>query len=418
MLFYFNVEGINYYFLCPFICFFLLVGSSYTAGQSAFGQFTYIQNIIISFSEILAFIPYLISLKMDENTFKNTTKRNSLITITKNPTNKSLSYQLEYNNIEEEITNIKYYDILLLGFIDFLQSFATFYGNELYPHNYQIYFWSSYIIFLCIFKKLLLKTNIYRHQILSFFIFFVFDIIYTILILTDDSLDYDKKHLIFLIISNCCFSFEIVFEKRLIEFRFVSIYKLCFLLGLSTLFYNLLISIITTIIKLHVDPNHEKYKYLFKFSDYFNEVEDVFMEIILIFIFIILYALFNIFQFITIKYLTPNHTLITQIILALYITIINKLSNYKINLYTFIFATVFHVIYFIVLLIFLEIIQLNFCDINRDTKYSIGIRSEVDKYDNKPTSAQNKAKDYNNNERAISMSEYSDANNSFDSYNN
>ena len=150
MLIYCNAEGINYYFLCPFICFFLLVGSSYTAGHSVFGQFAYIQNIIISFSEILALIPYLISLKMDENTFRNSTKRSSLIKIDKNPPNKSLSYQLEYTNYEEEISNIKFYDIVLLGFIDFLQSFATFYGNELYPNNFQIYLWSSYIIFLCI----------------------------------------------------------------------------------------------------------------------------------------------------------------------------------------------------------------------------------------------------------------------------
>ena len=40
MLIYFNTEGINYYFLCPFICFFFLVGSSYTAGHTAFGKYT------------------------------------------------------------------------------------------------------------------------------------------------------------------------------------------------------------------------------------------------------------------------------------------------------------------------------------------------------------------------------------------
>ena len=417
MLIYFNTEGINYYFLCPFICFFFLVGSSYTAGHTAFGKYTYTQNIIISISEMLAIIPYLISVKMDEETFKESSKRSSINKQDKISNKlKSPTIQLEYTNIEEELSHIKIQQVALLGFVDFLQSFSTFYGNELYNNNYQLYFWSSYIIFLCIFKKYLLKIRVYRHQIVSFFIFFVLDITYTILILTDEKLIYNNYHLIFLILSNICFSFEIVYEKRLIEKTFISIYKLCFFLGLSTFCYNLLISIITTIIKINLDPNNERYKYLFKYSDYLNSIENIYMEILFIFLFIIFNAVSNILQFITIKFLTPNHTLITQLMLALYVTLTNRMMGEIISTYTFIFAIVFHIICFIALLIFLEIIQLNFCDINRDTKLSIGIRSDVDTLDDISgvNTHHEQSMGDKSPERTISMSETSECDNSFD----
>ncbi len=166
MLIYFNTEGINYYFLCPFISFFFLVGASFAAGQSIFGKYAYTQNIIISFGEMLAIIPYFISLKIEEDTYKNNSKRSNLNNNGKKKI-KSLNYELEYNDREEELSHIKLYHIILLGFVDFLQSFSIFYGNELYNNNYQIYFWSSYILFLCIFKKIIFLCNIYNIYLLK-----------------------------------------------------------------------------------------------------------------------------------------------------------------------------------------------------------------------------------------------------------
>ena len=379
MLIYFNTEGINLYFLCPFISFFFLVGASFTGGQSKFGQYAYTQNIIISFGEMLAIIPYLISEKIDEDTYKDT-KRNSLNKSMTTNSKKSLSLQFEYNNIEEELSHVKFYQIILLGFIDFLQSFSIFYGNELYFNNYQIYFWSSYILFICFFKKFLLKNRLYRHQIVSLIIFAVLDLIYTILISTDKNIEFVPKQLIFIVLSNCCFSFEIIFEKRIIETTFISIYKLCFLLGLSTFCYNLIISLITTIIAKCLDKGSEMRSHFFDYSNYFNDVDNIISEIFLIFIFIIFNGIYNILQFVTIKFLTPYHALITQIILALYMTVISKLAGKGISLYTFIFAVAFHIICFLVLFVFLEILQLNFWGISKDTKLHIGLRSDDDKY--------------------------------------
>lgn len=422
MLIYFDSEGINIYFLFPFLCFFCAVGASFISSFSCFAKFPSLQNLVVSFGEMLAIIPYLLSLKIDRDTFQGNSKRNS-INSSPSQTSKSLldKYQLEYNDYEEELSHVEFYHIILLGFLDFLQSFCTYFGNELFDNKYQLYLWSTYILFLCIFNKLLLHTRLYRHHIVSFIIFFILDILHTIIIILDKDIDYKKLQLIFLFISNLCFSFEIVFVKRLIEKSFISIFKLCFFLGLSTTFFNLTTSIITTIISYtKYNNNNKKSKVLFSYKDYFNDMGNysIFIEILLILVFMILNGLYNIFQFVAIKYLSPNHVLITQLILALYYSIILQFSPNNINTITLIFSIIFHIICFITQLIFLEIIQLNFCGFNKDTKLHIGIRSDIDKINqNKEELYKTKSEEIEDNDDENNRNKSTDRTNSEVSYN-
>lgn len=422
MLIYFDSEGINIYFLFPFLCFFCAVGASFISSFSCFAKFPSLQNLVVSFGEMLAIIPYLLSLKIDRDTFQGNSKRNS-INSSPSQTSKSLldKYQLEYNDYEEELSHVEFYHIILLGFLDFLQSFCTYFGNELFDNKYQLYLWSTYILFLCIFNKLLLHTRLYRHHIVSFIIFFILDILHTIIIILDKDIDYKKLQLIFLFISNLCFSFEIVFVKRLIEKSFISIFKLCFFLGLSTTFFNLTTSIITTFISYtKYNNNNKKPKVLFSYKDYFNDMENysIFIEILLILVFMILNGLYNIFQFVAIKYLSPNHVLITQLILALYYSIILQFSPNNINTITLIFSIIFHIICFITQLIFLEIIQLNFCGFNKDTKLHIGIRSDIDKINqNKEELYKTKSEEIEDNDDENNRNKSTDRTNSEVSYN-
>jgi len=422
MLIYFDSEGINIYFLFPFLCFFCAVGASFISSFSCFAKFPSLQNLVVSFGEMLAIIPYLLSLKIDRDTFQGNSKRNS-INSSPSQTSKSLldKYQLEYNDYEEELSHVEFYHIILLGFLDFLQSFCTYFGNELFDNKYQLYLWSTYILFLCIFNKLLLHTRLYRHHIVSFIIFFILDILHTIIIILDKDIDYKKLQLIFLFISNLCFSFEIVFVKRLIEKSFISIFKLCFFLGLSTTFFNLTTSIITAIISYtKYNNNNKKPKVLFSYKDYFNDMGNysIFIEILLILVFMILNGLYNIFQFVAIKYLSPNHVLITQLILALYYSIILQFSPNNINTITLIFSIIFHIICFITQLIFLEIIQLNFCGFNKDTKLHIGIRSDIDKINqNKEELYKTKSEEIEDNDDENNRNKSTDRTNSEVSYN-
>lgn len=363
-----RTEGINIYFLCPFLGCFCLIGASFSSGQSIFGKYKFLENILVSVSQMLAIIPYLISVKIKNESFMNTEK------------SKEEKKQMINNNLEEE-NNIKISQGLCLGAVEFLKLFILNVGSDLFDIKFRIFFMSSNVLFLSFLQKCFLKTRIYRHQIASFIIFFVLDIAFIIIIAFDDLLEYNLMQLIFIFVSNLFFSFEITYEKTILNNKDISFYKLCIYLGIFSFIFNIIASIITTIVEFNLNVD-DKYKiYFFNYKYYLEEVDDhVLVEIILIFVFIILNGVYNILQLLTIKYLTQSHVLITYIMLAIYYSILTKFQEIETTSLTLIFSFVFYIVGFFVLFIFLEIILLNFCGINKDITFKIGLQSDVNKY--------------------------------------
>lgn len=363
-----RTEGINIYFLCPFLGCFCLIGASFSSGQSIFGKYKFLENILVSVSQMLAIIPYLISVKIKNESFMNTEK------------SKEEKKQLINNNFEEE-NNIKISQGLCLGAVEFLKLFILSVGSDLFDIKFRIFFMSSNVLFLSFLQKCFLKTRIYRHQIASFIIFFVLDIAFIIIIAFDDLLEYNLMQLIFIFVSNLFFSFEITYEKTILNNKDISFYKLCIYLGIFSFIFNIIASIITTIVEFNLNVD-DKYKiYFFNYKYYLEEVDDhVLVEIILIFVFVILNGVYNILQLLTIKYLTQSHVLITYIMLAIYYSILTKFQEIETTSLTLIFSFVFYIVGFFVLFIFLEIILLNFCGINKDITFKIGLQSDVNKY--------------------------------------
>ena len=363
-----RTEGINIYFLCPFLGCFCLIGASFSSGQSIFGKYKFLENILVSVSQMLAIIPYLISVKIKNESFMNTEK------------SKEEKKQLINNNFEEE-NNIKISQGLCLGAVEFLKLFILNVGSDLFDIKFRIFFMSSNVLFLSFLQKCFLKTRIYRHQIASFIIFFVLDIAFIIIIAFDDLLEYNLMQLIFIFVSNLFFSFEITYEKTILNNKVISFYKLCIYLGIFSFIFNIIASIITTIVEFNLNVD-DKYKiYFFNYKYYLEEVDDhVLVEIILIFVFVILNGVYNILQLLTIKYLTQSHVLITYIMLAIYYSILTKFQEIETTSLTLIFSFVFYIVGFFVLFIFLEIILINFCGINKDITFKIGLQSDVNKY--------------------------------------
>ena len=217
-----RTEGINIYFLCPFLGCFCLIGASFSSGQSIFGKYKFLENILVSVSQMLAIIPYLISVKIKNESFMNTEK------------SKEEKKQLINNNFEEE-NNIKISQGLCLGAVEFLKLFILNVGSDLFDIKFRIFFMSSNVLFLSFLQKCFLKTRIYRHQIASFIIFFVLDIAFIIIIAFDDLLEYNLMQLIFIFVSNLFFSFEITYEKTILNNKDISFEKLqeLYILNLS-----------------------------------------------------------------------------------------------------------------------------------------------------------------------------------------
>ena len=364
-----RTEGINIYFLCPFLGCFCLIGASFSSGQSIFGKYKFLDNILVSISQMLAIIPYLIKVKIKNESFMNTEK------------SKEEKKQMINNNFDDENNSIKISQGLCLGAAEFLKLFIVNVGSDLFDIKFKLFFLSSNIFFLSFLQKCFLKTRIYRHQIASFIIFFALDVAFIIIVAFDDLLNYNLMQLIFIFISNLFFCFEITYEKTILNNKDISFYKLCVYLGIFSFIFNIIASIITTIVEFNIDVD-DKYKiYLFNYKYYLEEVDDhVLVEIILIFVLVILNGVYNILQLLTIKYLTQNHVLITYIMLAIYYSILTKFQDIETSSLTLTFSFIFYIVCFFVLFIFLEIIQLNFWGINKDITFKIGLKSDVNKY--------------------------------------
>ena len=364
-----RTEGLNIYFLCPFLCSFCLIGANFCSGQSVFGKYAGLRNILFSISQIIAIIPYFISMKIQRNkSYSDSQGINEQI------------LQINNDNLEE-YSDFKIYQGVLLGFVNFLDYFVVYIGIDLFGIEYDLYLISTIILFLSFLQKYFFGKKIFRHQIAAMIIFFVFDIAFVIIIAFDNLLNYKLWHLFFIVISNLFFSFEMIYEKKILNNPEVSFYKLCFYLGIFSFTFNLIASIITNIIEYNI-KTEDKYKiYLFNYKYYYEEVDDhVLVEIILIFVFVILNGVYNILQLLTIKYLSPNHVLITDIMLAIYESILTTFTDVETNSTTLIFSFILVIINFFALFIYLGIIQLNFLGLNVDVSFKKGVKSDVKRY--------------------------------------
>ena len=368
-----RTEGLNIYFLCPFIGCFCLIGASFSSNQSKFGKYPFLQHILISISEILAVIPYLISNKIKKNSLNDQLKDKI--------DNLNEKTDIALNEMDDEKNRIKILDTVLLGFLFFLQNFILNIGYDLLNNKFRYSFMTTYILFLIILQKYILDNKIYRYQVASLFLFLVFDVIYLVIIFIDKSLKYNAFMLIFIFVSNFIISFVITYEKKILKNQFISVYKLCIFLGIFSLIFNIIASVITSIVSINVNVDGRDKIYLFNYKYYIEDVDDhVLKEIILIFVFVILNGVNNILQLLTIKYLSQNHVLITYIMLAIYYSILIKFQEIEIKTLTFAISIVFYLICFFILFIYLEIIQLNFWGISKDITIKKGFRSDVDKY--------------------------------------
>ena len=95
------------------------------------------------------------------------------------------------------------------------------------------------------------------------------------------------------------------------------------------------------------------------------------MKIVIIFILFFLYFIYYLLEILSIFYLSPEYILIAQIAAK----IVNILEKGNDNKY---FCIIFFILQYFSLMIYLEILELNFCNLNKNTKRNIKLRIDVD----------------------------------------
>ena len=230
--------------------------------------------------------------------------------------------------------------------MDFFQKFLYFYFHEVIINN----FWTFDILFINLFSFFILKSKLYRHQYFSL----ISIIILGIILITVDLYDKNIKFIsIILVLSiEIIFSFNIVINKYSMNKYFCSPFEICFYQGLFAIIMNIILLIITK--KDNI-------------KDYYKELNSTETKIFFLLLFSRLS--FTLFGLVTVKYFTPSHEVLLLIIGEIFL-----FYKYSRGWKIYVNITIF-LLLLIMIFIFTEIIEINLCNLQKNTKRNISERS-------------------------------------------
>lgn len=275
------------------------------------------------------------------------------------------------------------YTFLILSYIIYLVYYVfsrNINNNERNEDNKIIYISHSYglfieesieTIFIFFLTKYLLNYEYSLHHIISLIFCITFSI--SLDLLNEGDIFYKLGGIVCFILMVIFSFFEsmvIIIQRNMMDNLYYSPYLVCFILGLIDFVLTILTAIITTSTKglfCNIVDNEKKcflpsiIKYFedFEFIDFISLISSLFFKSITYFL--------NIY---TIFYLTPNHMLIIYILCKFFENLILGIIEYY-------FWTIF-IFAFLLLsyLSYLEIIELDFCGINFDTRKNIEDRAK------------------------------------------
>ena len=307
----------------------------------------------------LSLIPYFILKKRSKSKNKN---KNKIIG------KKSLIYNDPDYVYNKKKRYIKYSLILLSSVLDYFQKILSF----LFTGNVNNNIWIFNILFLSLFSYLILKEKLYSYHYLSLIIIIVLGIIINIINLYDVKLK-DIKYELLSIFIEIIYSLVAVINKYVMEVSITSPYELSFYEGSFSLVINIILLIICTKYEVEIKfiPNekiiYKDKKYLDNFFAYYNKLNV--SECIIFFIFVLSRLLFNLFGLITINNYTASHIVILLIIGEIGFFFKNEKT------WELIIEIIIIIILFFMILVFTEIIELNFWGLQKNTKKNIAIRA-------------------------------------------
>ena len=376
-----NCDKTFFYINLLFILQFILIIIAFYIYYDFKGAKIY-NNILIPFSYYFGRLLCLIPEYIIKSCFKKE----------KNLTQKKSNIKYIYN---DQLKNIKCSDILKIIGISILSLIQTLFylyllivifidndnsQNDEKKDNINDNRLPFYGIISCIFilnfilSKFILKRNYYNHHYFSICIITIIGLIkfFYYEYLKGEGISDIILDIIIILILSLINSSTSVYKKFLIEKKYFSIYKTCYIFG----FINIIIIIIINLIVSSLSGvcKSEENCYVLKIKSFFNE---------LISIKVTMYLTLSIFSGIfgiTVNYILTNYSPFHLILpLALFMFIIEIFSIIKsLNNIINILIFLLYIFEFILILVFLEIIELNFCGLSKNTKKNIRIRCKND----------------------------------------
>ena len=305
--------------------------------------------------------------------------------------NKSLLKQ-ENNNMVEYIFNqtsinfskkdkiYLFFFILLKFIVDILNYLYIIFKVE--DCHYVFYFNYSFeleLIFLFVLTRFMYNVQFYKHQYFSIIVLSVIELVNLIGKNIDKDIGNIIMIIIFGIVLSCLKSMIIIYIKGLMEYKYFSPYKVCYIFGL----FNFFLVTILYMIFSFIPCNYIFCKSTYNGTTYLGNILEIFsVSGIFILILFILQAFIEIINYVVIHDLSVCHSFL--IIHVTQILDLNKEENTfnKYNddyVYLYIFLGVFlSVLSTVLILLFLEIIEIHICGLSYNTKKNIEKRAMLD----------------------------------------
>jgi hypothetical protein len=273
---------------------------------------------------------------------------------------------------------------LLKLFVDFLDHF-----EDIIIRNYEVYLKNELffveIVLWFFFSKYVLKMPYYRHQYVSVIGVMILraiklahmifisvkpkNIIYEVYILL--------LELLSIVIESICFGYL----KGLMEYKFWSPYKCCFIVGIINTPIVLIIYFIVTYIPCHSEFLCGENEHYDNIIEAFSNLEP--KEYFLLILYSISFGIHGVLNNRIIHKFTFYHLLIPTQLYYFIDSIIEKFPDNdeekdKDNTFDLVFEIFFFLAELLMYCIFIEIIELNFCGLNRNVKKKIQERAIID----------------------------------------
>jgi hypothetical protein len=241
--------------------------------------------------------------------------------------------------------------------------------------NNEYTFFKFFIIIL--FSNYALKITYYKHQWISFIVVIIIGTIRWIYIQffinENKNMNYQLYAFLFELLRGIFEGIYYGYIKGLMQYKFLSPYKCCFIFGMINTPIILIIYFIISFMGCKFDFFCEGKVHFDNIMDIFDdmEIQEYFILGIYIFLCGIDGSLINIIM----NDFTIYHIMILQQMGILIGNILEFYDFEKYAIYNFIIVLIMFFIELLMYLIFLEIIEINFCDLNKNTQKNIAKRA-------------------------------------------
>ena len=308
-----------------------------------------------------------------------------------------ISKKIIYNKGEKPIKNlIKIKDIVFISIVCFLFLIGEFIAIFLkIKTNTEIALDERYnsieFIFLFIISLIIFKVRYYKHQYISILLIILLEIIKYIINITinnnDKSLNEENKDInpwFEFLLQTVRATIDAIFvgySKLLMEVKFFSPYKATYLFGLISFIVILIAYIILSFIS--VEGTNSYCFIYYKEKCYVENLLSVFCDFTFLqFLGLFLLSIFDgIYQF-TYNFIVRDYTICHFFIYFQFYSLYTNITERNKKKLTLSLIFIFSIFELFITFVFLELIQLNFCGLNKNVKSNIEKRALLETNEN------------------------------------